>query len=97
MIENPVFSINYGDGLIAACQRALVEIDLLPASRASMGFIEFIRKNFLGFSAGRTLALKRFEILELFIAWAMLWCRHGSLLLSYCCYVASFPVRDQVV
>ncbi len=47
-----------------------------------MGFIEFIRKNLLGLSAGWTLALKRFQVLELFIAWTMLWCRHGYLLVS---------------
>ena len=66
--------------LTAACQRALAEINLLAATLTAMGFIEFIRKDFLGFAAGWALALKGFQILELFIARTMLWCGHANLL-----------------
>jgi hypothetical protein len=51
-----------------------------------MGFIEFIRKDFLGRAAGWTFALKRFQFLELLIAWTMLWCRHGYLLVLFGCF-----------
>jgi hypothetical protein len=36
----------------------LVEINLLAAALAAVGFIEFIRKDFLGFAAGWAFALK---------------------------------------
>jgi hypothetical protein len=60
----------------------LVEINLLTAALAAVGFIEFIRKDFLGLAARWAFALKRFQAFELFIAWTMLWCRHGYLLVK---------------
>jgi hypothetical protein len=62
----------------------LFEINFFAATLAAMGFIEFIRKNFLGLAAGWALALKRFQVLELFIARTMLWCGHDCLLILVC-------------
>jgi hypothetical protein len=61
----------------------LVEINLFTATLTTVGFIEFIRKDFLGFAAGWAFALKRFQVLELFIARTMLWCGHAYLLFCH--------------
>jgi hypothetical protein len=56
------------------------EIDLLAASLANVGFIEFVRENLLFHATFRALAGKGFEFFKMFQTGAVQWCGHKRLL-----------------
>ena len=68
--------------LSACIQSTLGKIDGLTAAIAGMTFFKFIGKNFFFLPAFGAFAHKRFQIFELFVSRAMLWCCHNDLLLN---------------
>jgi hypothetical protein len=56
---------------------ALIEIDLFTTFGTGVGLVEFVGKNFLGFTAFRAFADKGFQVFKVFITGAMLGGGHG--------------------
>jgi hypothetical protein len=71
----PSFGFRLRGRLNPSLKGALGKVDLLTASGALVGFVEFIGKDFLFLTTRRAFACEGFKAFELFVSRAMLGCR----------------------